>query len=109
MTLEKMNQLLEKGEGIEIEFKTARFDLNKDTFDSICAFLNRKGGHLLLGVNNNGKVSFPGPQTMGTMLVESSGKSWEKNWEKSWEKPNERSWKYCGKIIPRPFRNWPRN
>jgi ATP-dependent DNA helicase RecG len=56
MTTEQIEKLLQKGEGIEIEFKTAHFDLNKDTFDSICAFLNRMGGHLLFGVNDNGKV-----------------------------------------------------
>ena len=53
---EKVEELLLQGEGIEVEFKTAQFELNKDTFETICAFLNRKGGHLLLGVNNNGKV-----------------------------------------------------
>jgi ATP-dependent DNA helicase RecG len=56
MTIEKIEELLQQGEGIEVEFKTAQFDLNKDIFDSICAFLNRKGGHLLLGVKDNGKV-----------------------------------------------------
>ncbi|HEY4336347.1 MAG TPA: RNA-binding domain-containing protein [Puia sp.] len=56
MTPEKLHHLLQQGEGIDIEFKTARFELNKDAFDSICAFLNRKGGHLLLGVTNNGQA-----------------------------------------------------
>src|ERR1700733_10325899 len=56
MTTKQLEKLLQQGEGIEIEFKTAHFDLNKDTFDSICAFLNRMGGHLLFGVNDNGKV-----------------------------------------------------
>jgi len=56
MLTEKIAGLLRQGEGIEIEFKTAQFQLNKDIFDSICAFLNRKGGHLLLGVNDSGKV-----------------------------------------------------
>jgi len=55
MTREKLEQLLQLGEGIDIEFKTSQFEINKDTFDSICAFLNRKGGHLLLGVNDKGK------------------------------------------------------
>jgi predicted HTH transcriptional regulator len=41
MTIEGITELLQQGEGIDVEFKTARFDLNKDTFDSICAFLNR--------------------------------------------------------------------
>ena len=56
MTPDKLKQLLRQGEGIDIEFKTAHFELNKDTFDSICAFLNRKGGHLLLGVTNKGQI-----------------------------------------------------
>lgn len=53
---EKIKALIQKGEGIDIEFKTAKFELSRDTFDSICAFLNRNGGHLLLGVNDNGKI-----------------------------------------------------
>ena len=56
MTPERITKLLQQGEGIEIEFKTARFDLNKDTFDTVCAFLNRMGGHLLFGVSDNGQV-----------------------------------------------------
>src|ERR1700753_3110230 len=56
MTIKGITKLLQQGEGIEVEFKTARFDLNKDTFDTICAFLNRMGGHLLFGVNDSGKV-----------------------------------------------------
>ncbi|HMH21159.1 MAG TPA: RNA-binding domain-containing protein [Puia sp.] len=56
MTTEKIEELLRQGEGIGIEFKTAQFELDKDIFDTICAFLNRKGGHLLLGVKDNGKV-----------------------------------------------------
>ena len=56
MTSRKLDEILQKGEGIDIEFKTSRFELNKDTFESICAFLNRKGGHLILGVKNDGTM-----------------------------------------------------
>jgi ATP-dependent DNA helicase RecG len=56
MTSEKFKDILQKGESIDIEFKTSQFELNKDTFQSICAFLNRRGGHLLLGVKNDGTV-----------------------------------------------------
>lgn len=54
MTPEKLKDILQKGEGIEIEFKTSHFELNKDAFETICAFLNRRGGYLLLGVKNDG-------------------------------------------------------
>ncbi|GEP97994.1 ATP-dependent DNA helicase RecG [Chitinophaga cymbidii] len=56
MTSDKLQQILQQGEGLEIEFKTSAFELNKDAFESVCAFLNRRGGHLLLGVNNNGGI-----------------------------------------------------
>ena len=56
MTPEKLNELILQGEGIEVEFKTSQFELSKDTFETICAFLNRKGGHLLFGIKNNGIV-----------------------------------------------------
>lgn len=56
MTPEKLKEILQKGEGIEVEFKTSQFELNKDAFESICAFLNRRGGYLLLGVKNDGTV-----------------------------------------------------
>ena len=57
MTIEELEQLLPRGEGIDIEFKTAQFELSKNVFESICAFLNRNGGHLLLGVTDNGSVT----------------------------------------------------
>ncbi|HLR36303.1 MAG TPA: RNA-binding domain-containing protein [Tissierellales bacterium] len=44
----KINHILEminSGEGLNIEFKESRNKLNKDVFDSVCAFLNRNGGH----------------------------------------------------------------
>src|SRR5690606_8719040 len=31
-------------------------ELNKDVFDSVCAFLNRHGGYLLLGVSDRGDI-----------------------------------------------------
>lgn len=49
-------ELIKKGEGIDIEFKTSLAKLNKDTFESICAFLNTTGGHLFLGITNESKI-----------------------------------------------------
>ncbi|WP_082886473.1 ATP-binding protein [Flavisolibacter tropicus] len=54
MTPQGIKDILQQGEGIEVEFKESLFELNKSTFESICAFLNRKGGYLLLGVANDG-------------------------------------------------------
>ncbi len=35
MSLEKLKELIGKGEGIDIEFKTSQFELNKDAFETI--------------------------------------------------------------------------
>ncbi len=56
MNPEKLKELLKQGEGTQVEFKTSQFELNRDVFESVCAFLNRKGGHLILGVKNDGTV-----------------------------------------------------
>lgn len=56
MSKDRITELIKRGEGAEIEFKESFFKLNKNAFESICAFLNRGGGHLLLGVSNSGIV-----------------------------------------------------
>lgn len=56
MTPAFIDKLRSEGEGLQIEFKESFHDLNKNTFDSICAFLNRKGGQLVLGLSNSGNV-----------------------------------------------------
>lgn len=57
MNLERLQTIIEQGENVNVEFKTASIALNKDAFDSICGFLNRSGGHLILGVQDDGTVS----------------------------------------------------
>ena len=56
MTPQQLQPILQQGEGIMVEFKTARAELNRNVFESICAFLNRLGGSLVLGVQDNGTV-----------------------------------------------------
>lgn len=53
---EQILQIIDKGEGINIEFKKSKYKLNRDVFESVCAFLNRNGGHLLLGVDDDGTI-----------------------------------------------------
>ena len=59
-----IKKLIRKGEGISIEFKECRNKLNKDVFESICAFLNRNGGDLLLGVNDKGRITGIAPEAV---------------------------------------------
>ena len=48
--------ILKKGEGLSVEFKRAKNKLPENLFDTVCAFLNRNGGTILLGVADNGKI-----------------------------------------------------
>jgi len=54
MPIELVKNLLKQKEGIRIEFKEAKEKLPENLFETICAFLNREGGSILLGVKNNG-------------------------------------------------------
>lgn len=51
-----IDKLREQGEGATIEFKRGGQGARDDAFESYCAFLNRDGGELLLGVADDGTV-----------------------------------------------------
>lgn len=53
---EKILQLIEQGEGLELEFKEAGTRLNRDVFETACAFMNRIGGTILVGVSDKGEI-----------------------------------------------------
>ncbi|KAA6341824.1 hypothetical protein EZS27_010397 [termite gut metagenome] len=54
--VENIKMLIAQGEGLMIEFKKSREELPRSVFESICAFMNRKGGHILLGVADDGSI-----------------------------------------------------
>jgi ATP-dependent DNA helicase RecG len=56
MTPERLKKLLSQGEGWDIEFKECVGALNNSVFETVCSFSNRYGGHLLLGVDDGGKL-----------------------------------------------------
>lgn len=50
----ELKKLIQKGECQTIEFKKSTKDISKDVYESICAFSNRNGGHILFGIKDNG-------------------------------------------------------
>ena len=64
MNQARIKKLIQQGEGISIEFKECRNKLNKNIFESICAFLNRNGGDIILGVNDRGKINGVDPDAV---------------------------------------------
>lgn len=53
---ERILQLIAGGESRTVEFKTSRTKLNRDLYETVCAFLNRAGGEILLGVSDSGEL-----------------------------------------------------
>jgi len=56
MTTTEILSLIRRGEGLTIEFKKSTSDITKDVYDTVCSFSNREGGHILLGVTDDGNI-----------------------------------------------------
>ena len=52
----KLKSVFAIGETVAVEFKRAGGRIGDDVYESVCAFLNRFGGDIYLGVVDNGKV-----------------------------------------------------
>ncbi len=52
----KIESILKKGEGISVEFKKATDKLPSNLFETISAFLNREGGEILLGIDDDKNI-----------------------------------------------------
>ena len=62
MASAKIRRIIAQGEGLTVEFKTAKAGLPVNLFETICAFLNRGGGTILLGVADDKTVVGVDPQ-----------------------------------------------
>ena len=49
-------EIIRRGECHTTEFKKSTTDITKDVYESICAFSNRDGGHIFLGIKDNGEI-----------------------------------------------------
>ena len=49
MTIEGLKYIISHSEGTEIEYKQSQTGLARSVYETICAFLNRRGGHVVLG------------------------------------------------------------
>ncbi|MCK5682341.1 putative DNA binding domain-containing protein [bacterium] len=56
MNDQQILNLIRQGEGVTTEFKTCRNQLNRDVYESVCAFLNRHGGAILIGIKDSGEI-----------------------------------------------------
>ena len=68
MTEEILRRYIKQGEGLKVEFKEAKNEMPSDLFESICAFLNRSGGIIILGVNDKGKITGVDPVSVEKII-----------------------------------------
>ena len=57
MTAAQADILIQKGEGIQIEFKAAQGGIPSDLYESVVAMANTDGGSVFLGVQNDEQKS----------------------------------------------------
>jgi ATP-dependent DNA helicase RecG len=57
MTLEELDIILAKGEDTHTEYKQASTKVPGSFYDTIVSFLNREGGIIVLGADDNGKAT----------------------------------------------------
>jgi len=53
--INRIKKLIKTGEKINVELKTANGGLPKSLYESVCSFLNTKGGEIILGVEEKSK------------------------------------------------------
>lgn len=61
---QQIQTFIRKGEGLDLEFKTCREHINRDVYKTVCAFLNRHGGTILLGVLDSGEINGISPSAI---------------------------------------------
>ena len=64
MTAEGLKHICANSEGTEIEYKKSQMGLARSVYESICAFLNRRGGHVVLGAADDGTILGIDPSTV---------------------------------------------
>ena len=69
MSIERARQLIKQKENIRLEFKEAATALPGNLFETICAMLNRDGGDIILGVDDNNTLLGVDPAAVQTMIT----------------------------------------
>ncbi|MDD3045944.1 MAG: ATP-binding protein, partial [Candidatus Delongbacteria bacterium] len=56
MRHEKLISLLKQKESKRLEFKKFRDEISATLFETVCAFLNRDGGEIIIGADDDGNI-----------------------------------------------------
>lgn len=67
MRAEQFAKLAHQGESANIEYKTCTEKISDSLYETVCSFLNHSGGHILVGVKNNGEIVGVNPNKAETL------------------------------------------
>ncbi len=67
MTEAEVLELIKNGESITVELKKSTHEITKDVYDTVCSFANRDGGHIFLGIKDNGVIIGIAPEAVDQM------------------------------------------
>lgn len=96
---QKLLEIISKKEKETTEFKKAEYNLPDNLFESICAMLNRNGGHIFLGVADNGTILGVDKNSVSKMKKDFANLCNNKNKLNPTIYINIYDYKYDGKII----------
>lgn len=68
MNEKELRALIEQGENFRMEFKECSNGVSHSVYETICSFLNYKGGVIVLGVNDDGKILGINPKNATSMV-----------------------------------------
>ena len=67
MTEKQIIELTRLGESATVEYKTCAATVSNSLYESVCSFLNRNGGWILLGVHDDGEIVGVEPDRVNTL------------------------------------------
>ena len=70
MDVQKLQTTFEIGETVAVEFKRCGGKIEADTYETVCSFLNRFGGDIYLGVEDNGGVNGGVNENRFSMIIQ---------------------------------------
>lgn len=62
LSIDKIKKIIQEGEGVTVEFKRSKDSLPINLFETVCSFLNRNGGNILLGVKDDKVIEGVNPE-----------------------------------------------
>lgn len=68
MNIEKVKQILNGGENVTTEFKECIDKVSNSVYETVCSFLNHKGGYIFLGVKDDGEVVGVNPASANQLV-----------------------------------------